>query len=47
MRMHGYCEECRRPRPVKVNMGRWLGGIPTGICVSCEQKADAKRGGHR
>jgi len=45
--MHGYCQTCRRPRMVTVNMGRWLGGVPVGTCADCDEKAQSKRGGHR
>lgn len=47
MRLPGYCERCRKPRPVKVSghamaMLR-LRGTVTGICVQCEREEDEER----
>lgn len=47
MRLTGYCEECRRIRPVRVSsagMARLaMKQVPVGICSSCEDDRDRKR----
>lgn len=41
MRLHGYCQKCRRIKPVKVD--RYIGkGTPTGICMTCEVAMEAE-----
>lgn len=47
MRLHGYCLECHKIKRVQVSgsgMARIAaGGVPSGICSSCQQAEDDKR----
>lgn len=48
MRVHRFCERCRRIRRVTVSNGAlarygWRSGILTGICDICEDEARSRR----
>lgn len=48
MRVTGFCERCRRVRPVKVTGHGWAmrvaRGMATGVCQRCEDEEAKKRG---
>lgn len=50
MKLHGWCEECRRVRMVRVSgaaMARLAaGGTPVGVCDACEDAAEQERRRH-
>jgi len=41
MRLHGYCERCRKIKMVTVKIMRGR-GVTIGVCQECEEKARAQ-----
>jgi hypothetical protein len=42
MRLHGWCESCKRIRMVTVRRP-FLGGVPVGVCAACEEAEQKRR----
>lgn len=54
MRVLGFCTECHKFRPVRTSghalvmaAARGRPNIPDGVCVSCEEDAEKKKGQRR